>query len=43
MIENASGVDLNNASAHELARIGGIGLVLAARIVEHRPFSPHYS
>lgn len=38
MIGNASGVDLNNASAHELARIGGIGLVLAARIVEHRPF-----
>ena len=38
MIGNASGVDLNNVSAHELARIGGIGLVLAARIVEHRPF-----
>ena len=38
MTGNASGVDLNSASAHELARIGGIGLVLAARIVEHRPF-----
>jgi hypothetical protein len=38
MVGNASGVDLNNASAHELARIGGIRLVLAARIVEHRPF-----
>ena len=38
MIGNASGIDLNNASAHELARIGGIGLILAARIVEHQPF-----
>ena len=38
MIGNASGIDLNTASAHDLARIGGIGLVLAARIVERRPF-----
>jgi hypothetical protein len=38
MVGNASGIDLNNASVNQLSRIGGIGPVLAARIVEHRPF-----
>jgi hypothetical protein len=38
MVGNASGIDLNNASVQQLSRIGGLGPVLAARIVEHRPF-----
>jgi hypothetical protein len=38
MVGNASDIDLNNASVNKLSRIGGIGPVLAARIVEHRPF-----
>lgn len=38
MVGNASGIDLNNASMQLLSRIGGIGPVLAARIVENRPF-----
>lgn len=37
MVGNASGIDLNNATVNELGRIGGIGPVLAARIVERRP------
>lgn len=32
-------LDLNRASAPELARLPGIGQVLAARIVEARPFA----
>lgn len=38
MVGNANGIDLNNASVHLISRIGGIGPVLAARIVERRPF-----
>jgi len=38
MVGNASGIDLNNATVNELGRIGGLGPVLAARIVEQRPF-----
>jgi hypothetical protein len=38
MVGNASGIDLNNASVHQLSRIGGIGPVLAARVVDRRPF-----
>jgi hypothetical protein len=38
MVGNASGIDLNNATVNQLSRIGGIGPVLAARLVEHRPF-----
>jgi Helix-hairpin-helix motif len=37
MLGNASGIDLNNASEYQLSRIGGIGRVLAARIIEQRP------
>ena len=37
MLGNASGIDLNNSDLHELARIGGLGRVLALRIIEHRP------
>lgn len=36
MVGNASGIDLNNATVNELGRIGGIGPVLAARIVDRR-------
>jgi DNA uptake protein ComE-like DNA-binding protein len=35
MLGNASGIDLNNASVHQLSHIGGLGLVLAARIVDN--------
>ena len=38
MVGNASGIDLNNASEALLSKIGGMGPVLAARIVERRPF-----
>jgi hypothetical protein len=38
MIGNANGIDLNNATINQLSRIGGLGPVLAARIVDHRPF-----
>jgi len=37
MLGNASGIDLNNATVNELGRIGGLGLILAARIIENRP------
>jgi predicted DNA-binding helix-hairpin-helix protein len=37
MVGNASGVDLNNAGMQDLSRIGGLGRVLATRIIEHRP------
>jgi hypothetical protein len=37
MVGNASGIDLNNAEIHDLSRIGGLGRVLATRIIEHRP------
>lgn len=32
-------IDLNRASAHELAQIRGIGLPLAEQIIQHRPFA----
>lgn len=38
MLGNANGIDLNNASLHDLDRIGGVGRVLATRIIEQRPF-----
>lgn len=38
MLGNANGIDLNNSPLYELGRIGGLGLVLAQRIVENRPF-----
>ena len=37
MVGNASGVDLNSATVNRIARIGGIGPDLAARLVERRP------
>jgi hypothetical protein len=37
MLGNASGIDLNNSPLHDLDRIGGLGRVLAQRIIEHRP------
>ena len=38
MVGNANGLDLNNDSLQKLSRMGGIGLPLAMRIVNHRPF-----
>lgn len=37
MIGNANGIDLNNATVSQIARIGGIGPDLAARLVDRRP------
>jgi len=37
MLGNASGIDLNNSDLNELDRIGGLGRVLALRIIQHRP------
>ena len=37
MLGNASGIDLNNSDLSDLDRIGGLGRVLALRIIEHRP------
>ena len=38
MLGNANGIDLNNSPLHDLDRVGGVGRVLAQRIIEHRPF-----
>jgi helix-hairpin-helix protein len=38
MLGNANGIDLNNAELYELERVGGLGRVLATRIIRHRPF-----
>ena len=37
MLGNANGIDLNSSSVNQLSRIGGLGPVLAARIVQLRP------
>ena len=37
MLGNASGIDLNNSDLQQLERIGGLGRVLAQRIIQHRP------
>lgn len=37
MLGNASGIDLNNSDLNDLHRIGGLGRVLALRIIQHRP------
>jgi hypothetical protein len=37
MLGNASGIDLNNSDLQDLDRIGGLGRVLALRIIQHRP------
>ena len=37
MLGNANGIDLNNATVNELSRIGGLGPILAARVIENRP------
>jgi|SRR5215469_1138413 len=37
MLGNASGIDLNNSDLQDLYRIGGLGRVLALRIIQHRP------
>ena len=37
-IGNASGVNLNTASAEELDRVGGLGHDRVQRIIQNRPF-----
>lgn len=37
MLGNASGIDLNNSDLQDLDRVGGLGRVLALRIIQHRP------
>ena len=37
MLGNASGIDLNNSDLQDLDRIGGLGRVLALRLIQHRP------
>ena len=37
MLGNANGIDLNNSDLDDLERIGGLGRVLALRIIQHRP------
>ena len=37
MLGNANGIDLNNSDLGDLERVGGLGRVLALRIVQHRP------
>lgn len=38
MIGNANGINLNSDSLYRISKVGGIGLVLATRIVQNRPF-----
>jgi DNA uptake protein ComE-like DNA-binding protein len=38
-IGDAKGIDLNNASERDIARIGGIGPDKARRICQNRPFN----
>jgi hypothetical protein len=38
MLGNANGIDLNNSDLHDLGRVGGLGRVLALRVIQHRPF-----
>lgn len=37
MLGNANGIDLNNSDLDDLERVGGLGRVLALRIIQHRP------
>ena len=37
MLGNASGIDLNNSDLQDLDRVGGLGRVLALRLIQHRP------
>lgn len=37
MLGNANGIDLNNSPLSDLSRVGGLGRVLALRLIERRP------
>jgi len=37
MLGNANGIDLNNSPLGDLSRVGGLGRVLALRLIERRP------
>lgn len=37
VLGNANGIDLNNDTLYRISKVGGIGVVLATRIVQSRP------
>jgi hypothetical protein len=38
VLGNASGINLNNDSLDKISKVGGLGLILATRIAQNRPF-----
>jgi len=37
VLGNANGIDLNNDSLYRISKVGGLGVILATRIVRNRP------
>jgi hypothetical protein len=38
ILGNANGINLNNDSPYQISRVGGLGVIMATRIVQNRPF-----